>query len=426
VSKVQGTEVQRAEDARRNEATVLAESSLLGERRVAIVRLAMMGLFGLAREVIAPAFGITFRDDPLRVGAVVLYLVYGVVVAIQIRRLGVTTPARSRWFQLQHATVDFAFIAFIAWRSWVVDQRVHPELGAITGAVLLSYSVARAGLIHVVYSTFLACALFVGVGVGTGAWSPFTGPFVLGGFVALGLLIGFTNHSVHDTFRGLRARDNLSRFLPRQLVDRVLAHGDRALAPVQTEVTVLFSDLRDFTTLSESLAPRALLQLLDEYFGHMSQIVKAHDGIVNKFIGDGMLAIWNVPERSEQHAELALRAALDMRTRLEELNQVRAQKQLPPLRFGVGIHSGSVAAGMLGGADQHEYTVIGDAVNVASRVEGLTKQLGADILVSDATLAHVRNAGFETRALGDQHVKGRAEPIAVHALVGRRVVASAA
>jgi adenylate cyclase len=416
----EGTAVQRAEDARRNADLVLAESSLAGEKRVSIARLAMMALFGVAREVIAPAYGVHFNPDRVRLIGVTMYLFYAIGTAIQIRRIDATTLQRSRRFQLMHATIDFGFIGFAAWRAWVTDHAVQPEVGAMLGAVLLCFSVARAGLVHVVYSTVLAIGQFMIVSWVAHNWSPLGGPLVVGGLVTLGLLIGATNRSGHSTFRDLRARDNLSRFLPRPVVDRVLAHGDRALAPVQAEVTVLFSDLRDFTSLSESLAPRALLTLLDDYFGHMSEIVKAHDGIVGKFIGDGMLAFWNVPERKPEHAQAAVQAALDMRARLAEINQVRHNNQLPPLRFGVGVHTGSVAAGMLGGADQHEYTVIGDAVNVASRVEGLTKSLGTDLLVSDATLAQLRDA-FVTRSLGDQQVKGRTGTIGVHAVEARKI-----
>ncbi len=115
-------------------------------------------------------------------------------------------------------------------------------------------------------------------------------------------------------FLDLRRRENLSRFLPRQVVDRVIESGETALLPVQREVTSLFSDIRGFTTLSETLPPRQVLALLDDYFGHMTQTVMASGGMVNKFLGDGMLACWGVPDHSDDHAEQAMRAALDMGT----------------------------------------------------------------------------------------------------------------
>jgi adenylate cyclase len=219
-------------------------------------------------------------------------------------------------------------------------------------------------------------------------------------------------------FLGLRRRDNLSRFLPRQVVERVLEMGDGTLEPVQREVTILFSDIRDFTTLSETLPPRAVLALLDDYFGHMGQIVMGHGGIVNKFLGDGMLACWGVPDGDAHHARHAMQAALDMRTKLVELNAWREQRGEPPLRIGIGLHTGVVAAGMLGGAEQHEYTIIGDAVNVASRVEGLTKALGVDILVSESTWK--AGAGrFQGERISEERVKGRQEAVVVYSLKAR-------
>ncbi|HEY0093881.1 MAG TPA: adenylate/guanylate cyclase domain-containing protein, partial [Archangium sp.] len=179
-----------------------------------------------------------------------------------------------------------------------------------------------------------------------------------------------------------------------------------------------FSDIRDFTALSESLPPRAVLGLLDDYFGHMGQIVMGHGGIVNKFLGDGMLACWGVPDGDANHAAHAMQAALDMRKKLEELNAWRQQRGEPALRIGIGLHTGVVAAGMLGGAEQHEYTVIGDAVNLASRVEGLTKALGVDILVSESTW-RAGEGRFQGERMSEERVKGRREAVVVYSLKGR-------
>ena len=219
-------------------------------------------------------------------------------------------------------------------------------------------------------------------------------------------------------FLDLRRRENLSRFLPRQVVDRVIESGESALLPVQREVTSLFSDIRGFTTLSETLPPRQVLALLDDYFGHMTQIVMASGGMVNKFLGDGMLACWGVPDHSDDHAEQAMRAALDMRTKLVALNAWHEQNGEPSLRIGIGLHTGVVAAGMLGGTQQHEYTIIGDAVNLASRIEGMTKAVGVDILVSESTWMR-GGAGFQVELVGEEAVKGRKEAVVLYSLKGR-------
>jgi adenylate cyclase len=224
-------------------------------------------------------------------------------------------------------------------------------------------------------------------------------------------------------FVDVRRRDHLARLLPRQVADRVLAMGGGALAPVSREVTILFSDIRDFTSLSQRMDPARVLEILDGYFARMAEIVKGRGGMVNKFIGDGLLAVWGVPDAQPDHAALAIEAALDMRRAVAELNAARPEWQ-PELRIGIGIHTGTVAAGMLGGADQHEYTVIGDAVNLASRVEGLTKKVGTDLLVSEPAWRRVAGR-FAGERVGEEAVKGRDEPVVVYR-VERRVQASAA
>jgi adenylate cyclase len=411
----EATSVQRQLDAQRNEELVLAESALHGERRASLVRVFMMIGFAVSRGVIGPVLGgLPHHLDTTRNVIGFSYAAFALLLYFLLRTQQ-PDPRRALVFPLLTCVIDIVFVSAMGMRTYSVEHEFYPAMSAASLMVVMSYSVCRAGVHHVVFATVLACVAFLVQSRWTHSFDWGASTFVLAAFLALGAFLAVTNRSVHATFRDLRARDNLSRFLPRQIVDRVLAHGDSALRPVQTDVTVLFSDLRDFTTLSERMSPRELLELLDDYFAHMSQIVKAHDGLVNKFIGDGMLAFWNVPEHTPDHAERALRAALDMRARLAEINAVREKRQLAPLRFGIGIHSGPVAAGMLGGADQHEYTVIGDAVNVASRIEGLTKTLGVDILVSEATKGQVGER-FATRRLGDQQVKGRAGPIAVHAL----------
>jgi adenylate cyclase len=411
-----GTSLLRQREARRNEDIVLAEHGLIGERRVTIVRLAMIVAFTASYELIPGLLGQPRRFDALRVGAGLSYFVFAIVMFVGLRRAR-PDPRKSFWGPIASSLVDYALLVFMAVRERLTTGQVHAEMGAIAFAIVLSFSVCRVSLFHVAFSTAIACASYLGLALWLQSFSPVTTPFVIGGLGALGLLIGLTSRSLRGMFTGIRKRDNLSRFLPRQIVDRLLEHGEAALRPVQCDVTVLFSDIRGFTALSENMQPREVLEFLDDYLGHMAQIVKGHDGLVNKFLGDGMLAFWGVPDATADHATPALKAALDMRKKLDELNIARAQRALSPIQFGVGIHSGPVAAGMLGGADQHEYTIIGDVVNVASRIEGLTKQHGVDILVSENTWSRC-NGGFRGRRLSEEQVKGRERPVVVYALEG--------
>jgi adenylate cyclase len=406
----------RFEVSRANEERVLAESALRGERVVSWVRVALWLLMLLSQVVIARLSGEQLPRDPVRLLGLVPYTLFtfGAVVVLHRQK---PDPRRATWRPLISMVWDFGFLGFMAWRSSVMG-RFDPEMVAAGGAVLLAFSVARYSWLHVALSTVLASMTYLLTSHVAGTVSLSGISFVVGCYVALGLLIAWANTAVSSMFLGLRRRDNLSRFLPRQVVERVLRTGDGTLEPVQREVTILFSDIRDFTSLSESLPPREVLALLDDYFGHMGQIVLGHGGMVNKFLGDGMMACWGVPDGDAHHARHAMQAALDMRTKLEELNAWREQRGEPRLRIGIGLHTGVVAAGMLGGAEQHEYTVIGDAVNVASRVEGLTKGLEVDILVSESTWK-AGEGRFLGERISEEKVKGRRESVVVYSLTGR-------
>ena len=414
------TTVARFSLAQANEEMVLADSSLLGERRVSVIRLAVLLLIALSQG------GISRLTDAepymphmnwARAGVLAFYGLFAVFAIFILRRQG-PHPKRAKFFPLPTTLIDTGFFTFMGWHTWKWTGQFDAGMLAASLGMVLVFSVARYSKLHVLLSTALSSAAYSWLAWETGHGSAARVSFVVFCYVALGWLIGLTNTHVGRMFLDLRRRNGLSRFLPKQLVDRVMRLGDESLQPVQREVTILFSDIRDFTTLSETLQPRQVLELLDEYFSHMTQIVMARDGIVNKFIGDGMLACWGVPDEREDHAELAMRAALDMRAKLEELNAHREQQGQPRLRIGIGLHTGVVAAGMLGGAEQHEYTVIGDAVNLASRVEGLTKTHGVDILVSESTW---RQGGgrFVGERLGEIPVKGRREAVVVYTLQGR-------
>ncbi len=410
--------VARAELARQNEEAVLAESSIRGARIVSVVRLSVCFLMAAATAWIPFALGQAPPAPELsRSLAVVGYFLFSISAVIALRRVGHRTAATAIRAGSAVLLIDFAFPTFMTVRSYQVGDFGHASavMAAAAFGLTLCYAISLYHWIQVAAATAIACAAFLITARYTNQFELSPCLFVTGMYIGTGMLIGRTNRRIRTMFLDLRKRDNLTRFLAPEIAEEVMRLGSSSLAPVQREVTVLFSDIRNFTTLSETLPPEAVLKFLDEYFGHMTQLVKGHRGIVNKFIGDGMLAFWNVPTRHEGHAVAAVRAALDMRKVLVELNAARAAVGADPIHIGVGIHTGVVAAGMLGGADQHEYTVIGDAVNVASRVEGLTKAHGVDVLVSEATWALVKDRFVCARA-GEEQVKGRAERVVVYAV----------
>ena len=403
-----GTEIAVLE-AQRNEDQTRADGSLQGERRAAIARLSMIVMFAVVTQL---SGGRMWQQTV--VGATYTVWCVGMLYVVWFR-IKQADPARARLAPVGIATIDFALITTMAILETRHTGSFAPGKHAIATAIILSFSLARTSGWHVLYSVMLAeVSVTIATIYGDVIAAPST-TFVMGGIVVFGLMMYLTNRAVSRMFAGLRQRDNLTRFLPRQVAERVIQSGPNALAPVQREVTILFSDIRGFTGLSEGLEPREVLSMLDDYFGQMSQVVKGHDGVVGKFLGDGMLAFWGVPDRDEAHARRAVNAARDMQTVLRELNRHRERDGQVPIKVGIGIHTGMVAAGMLGGAHQAEYTVIGDAVNVASRVEGLTKEHGVDVLISETTWDQLGDAQ-RGRRLADVAIRGRKEPIVLYAL----------
>ena len=181
---------------------------------------------------------------------------------------------------------------------------------------------------------------------------------------------------------GLKERDNLrttfGKYMTSSVMDHLLA-GKVALGGESLRVTILFSDIRSFTTISESMDPQHLVALLNEYFTEMVSIVMDEGGVVDKYIGDAIMAVFGAPVPKPEDAVNAVRAAVRMRRALRTLNErLDIARDIAPLRTGIGIHTGEVVAGNIGSERRMEYTVIGDAVNLASRLESSTKELGVD------------------------------------------------
>ncbi len=222
---------------------------------------------------------------------------------------------------------------------------------------------------------------------------------------------------------GLRERDKLRATMGKYMTQSVMDHlmrGKVELGGEALTVTILFTDIRSFTSISETMTAHELVKLLNEYFTEMVTVIMEEGGVVDKYIGDAIMAVFGAPVSKPDDARRAVRAAVRMRHALAVLNERLVARGAPPIKTGIGLHTGEVVAGNIGSEARMEYTVIGDAVNLASRLESSTKELGTDVLISEDTNALLDNE-IETRAVREITVKGRAKPVLVFEVVGFRV-----
>jgi len=183
------------------------------------------------------------------------------------------------------------------------------------------------------------------------------------------------------------------------------------------EVCVFFSDIRGFTAFSENTSPERVVSMLNEYFEVMVSIITKRGGIVDKFIGDAIMAVWGAPQGSEKDAYNATMACLEMRQSLNELNQKRINRGESPIMIGMGLHTGSAISGIIGSSEKMEYTVIGDTVNVTSRLESSTKSFGTDLLISSQIMEKIKDHFIISKA-GEALVKGKSEQLSLYKVNG--------
>jgi adenylate cyclase len=219
---------------------------------------------------------------------------------------------------------------------------------------------------------------------------------------------------------GLKERDKVKNLFSKfhgSSVAEDLINNDIGVGGQNKEVVVFFSDIRGFTSFSESRKPEEVVAMLNEYFAVMVGIINRHGGVVDKFIGDAIMAIWGAPKSTEKDSSMALRACIEMRKGLAELNEKRIGRGEPPIMIGMGLHAGRAISGTIGSDERMEYTVIGNTVNTASRIEAATKAFGSDLLVSDDVISRV-GADFVTDYAGAAEVKGRTEALKMYKVRG--------
>lgn len=234
--------------------------------------------------------------------------------------------------------------------------------------------------------------------------------------------IGVLTNSFVEMASGLaereRMKETFGKFVNEQIAEMALK-GEIKLGGERTQVAIFFSDIRSFTAISESMEPEQVVEFLNEYMTAMVNCVEATNGVVDKYIGDAIMAVWGTPISHGNDTENAINGSLMMREALLKFNEGRGGPGKPIIRIGCGINTGMVLAGQIGSSSRMEYTVIGDAVNLASRVETLNKPFGTDILISSDSYELVKDI-FAVEAMKKITVKGKSEPQQIYAVLGRK------
>lgn len=266
--------------------------------------------------------------------------------------------------------------------------------------------------------TLLLTALLIGADLYVWSALHMQLPIAAGLVTVVGL---FVLNMTYGFFVETRAKAQITRlfgqYVPPALVDEMARDPARySLRGESRVMTVLFSDIRDFTSISEGLDAAELAEMLNVYLSHMTRLIQAHRGTIDKYIGDAIMAFWGAPMSDEQHARNGVLTALKMQSTLAELNPKLQARGWPAVRIGIGVNTGRMSVGNMGSEFRMAYTVMADAVNLASRLEGLTKQYGVGILVGEATRAACPDISF--MRVDRVRVKGKALPVAIYEPLG--------
>ena len=305
---------------------------------------------------------------------------------------------------------DFLKRAPFYWRGLLVALLLLATLGA---AILTRSVLSGAGLSLGLGAVYLAAVILA---FSHDFWLDLISP--LGGQAAVFILAGLINYYGEGREKSA-VRGAFSRYLSPDVVSQVLENPELlSLGGSRRVMTVFFSDLAGFTTISEKISPEELVRLLNRYLSLMTEVIMDHGGTVDKFEGDAIMAFWGAPLFQEDHARRACLAALDQQTVMNSLRAEVAAEGLPELRVRMGLNTGPMIVGNMGSEQRFDYTVMGDAVNLASRLEGANKAFGSEIMISESTYEEVRGL-VEARELDLLRVKGKEQPIRVYELMAR-------
>ena len=352
-----------------------------------------------------------FRDKIVLIGATTMTLhdLYPTpfsatrpMPGVEIVANAIDTLMTGKYLRLTAPWVNLLMILGMALAAWLINKSPRPSLTIllVVGSMLV--------YLGIVYGVFVVAGLYL----------PITGPELM---LFLGVVLPSIEQAVSQELERRRVRNLFTRFISPEMVDQLLATQDINSLNKRADITILFSDIRGFTSLSEKLSPEAVVALLNPYLEAMTAVVQKYGGTIDKYEGDAVVAFFGEPVPYADHAKRAVRAAVEMRQALVQLRERWKAEGRPVEHFdiGIGVNSGEVFVGLLGSEQRINYTVIGDNANLASRLQDQTKIIGWPILVSERTAMLVQDE-FEVSFAALQAIRGKSEPVNIYKVLGRK------
>jgi adenylate cyclase len=389
------------------------------ERILAEERAASARQLNAIRPVVVAVFLIVYLATAERAAGPVCALAVFLGLAV-VLLFGARASARAaRWSALAVPFLDMPLVFLVQWLG--MDSRApHDDraiadfsLGPLLMLVALSAFNLRVPL--VVLAGFMAAAIELGLQFRAG--DPWIGK--AGGLATIAATAALCSltiirllQMVARIAREQLRTERLLRYFSPQVAQSIQRDENAFAAGRLCEITVLFSDLRGFSTFSHGATPAQVMELLNQVHSRLVEVVFAHEGTLDKYLGDGLMAYFGAPLPQADHAARALRCAHAMKAAFNALNLTRGQEGKAPLRLSIGLHSGPALVGAIGAANRREFTVVGDTVNLAARMENLTRQYGTELLLSGATVKMIGRE-HEFRLLAETTVRGRAESVRI-------------